>query len=510
MQYILNSREMKECDKNTSEYFKMPSIVLMERAAVSFVTELKERKTEFKKALIVCGTGNNGGDGLAIARLLALEGALVTAVLIGNGDKATKENRMQQEILAAYRIPILSEIPEKEYTIVIDAVFGVGLARDIEGRYAKMIACMNECTGIKVAVDIASGVSADNGRILGEAFRADITITFAFAKAGMLLYPGREYSGEVVVTEIGIDEHGFLGREPKIRAFEKSDLGRLMPKRIAYSNKGTYGKLLVIAGSVNMAGAAILAAKAAYAAGCGLVKILTPKENRIILQTAVPEAVLSTYDKEKIEDIDIWEMIRWADAVVAGPGLSKGEAARFLVDTVLQEQKKPVLLDADALNLIAEIEKHKRMLGENKIITPHLGEMARLTEKNVMEISADILGYASDFAKKYQTICVLKDACTATALPDGSVYLNTSGNAGMATAGSGDVLSGIIGALLAFGMEPAGAAPAGVYLHGMAGDDAAERIGKTGMTAMDLIDGIRHVEKDIEKIYLCRSVINKF
>ena len=297
MKYLVNSREMQKYDANTVSHFKVPGLLLMERAAITFVNELHKQKVDLSEVLIVCGSGNNGGDGLAIARLLFLEGHTVTVVFAGNKDHCSEQNRIQQDILNAYGVPVYTDLPEQiRPTTVIDALFGVGLSRDVTGTYADILCCMNTLPGEKVAVDIASGISADTGAVLGMAFRADITITFAFAKLGSILWPGNEYAGRVIVCDIGITKESWLGETPSVMALETKDL-LLLPERKSHSNKGSYGKLLLIAGSVNMAGAAVLSAKAAYATGCGLVRVLTPEENRIILQSCVPEAVLTTYDK---------------------------------------------------------------------------------------------------------------------------------------------------------------------------------------------------------------------
>lgn len=498
MKYLVNSREMKRYDSNTIEQLHMPGMVLMERAALSFVEELLKRSADLSKVLVVCGTGNNGGDGLAIARLLKQSGHEVDAVLVGNRDKASEQNRCQQQILKTHGYELLTELPEKNtYTAVIDAVFGVGLSRNIEGDYEALLTKMNALSGEKYAVDIASGVSADNGAVLGTAFRADVTVTFAYGKLGMYLFPGNEFSGKVIVTDIGIPEESWFGVKPQTAALEDADLARL-PERKSHSNKGTYGKLLVIAGSVNMAGAACLCGKAAYRAGCGLVRIMTPEENRTILQSVLPEAVLNTYPKEKPDIAQLTEALQWADAVVSGPGIGTSEAAEQLLKAVLAQAEVPVLLDADALNLAAKDPSLLLHTHAKVIVTPHLGEMSRLTGNGISEIQTHLIEVAEAFARQYNVICVLKDEHTVTAVPEGQTYLNLSGNHGMATAGSGDVLSGIIGSLLAQGMSPEEAAPLGVFLHGKAGDAVREKTGCRSMTASDLTEGIRLVTKKAE------------
>ncbi len=505
MKYLVDSREMQKYDANTISHFKVPGLLLMERAAVAFVRELHEQDMDLSEVIVVCGSGNNGGDGLAIARLLFLEGYSVTVVFIGNKEHCSEQNRLQQDILNAYGVPIYTDLPEQiRPTLVIDAVFGVGLSREVTGAYADMLRYMNELPGKKTAVDIASGVSADTGAILGTAFRADLTITFAFAKLGSILWPGNEYAGKVTVCDIGITKKSWLGEPPAVMALEEKDLS-LLPARKSHSNKGSYGKLLLIAGSVNMAGAAVLSAKAAYATGCGLVRVLTPEENRTILQCSIPEAVLTTYNRNTApKEAVLQEILDWSDAIVIGPGLGKEKTSAQILNFVLEygtsQEKASILFDADALNLIAEqksaglpgvdIWRHFR---STAVITPHLGEMSRLAGKTIGEIQHSLLQTAVDFADKNQVVCVLKDEHTVTALPDAKRYLNLSGNSGMATAGSGDVLSGVIGALMAQKMLPGQAAPLGVYLHGMAGDIMVQTTGLQGLTASDLIEGIKKV-----------------
>lgn len=499
MKYIVNSLEMKLYDKNTTGKLFVPSAVLMERAAVAFVEVLKKQQVPLEQVLVVCGSGNNGGDGYAIARLLWLAGADVDVVSADENANATDENLLQKKIWRAYGNEIRTEIPvPKKYTAVVDAVFGVGLSRNIEGTYAKLIGRMNGIPGRKIAVDVPSGVSSDNGSVLCSAFRADLTVTFAFAKLGCLLWPGNTCAGEVIVADIGIDRKSFFKQCPAVAAYERSDLS-VLAKRESHSNKGTYGKLLVIAGSVDMSGAAYLSAKAAYLSGCGLVRVLTPEENRTTLQTRLPEAVLTTYTAKNPDMNVVAEALNWADAIVCGPGIGTGEASRQIVTCVLQNASVPVLMDADALNLIAEDVSVLKKPHTELVVTPHLGEMSRLCGASVSCIQSHLTETAQEFAREYQVICVLKDEHTVSSVPYRQTYLNLSGNSGMATAGSGDVLSGIIGGLMAQGVSPGEAAPLGVYLHGLSGDEACKRTGKRSMMASDILEGMTHVICELEQ-----------
>ena len=493
MRYIVNSREMKNFDKNTMETYGIPSAVLMERAALAFVETLDEKNLAEGKILVVCGGGNNGGDGYAIARLLMQKELAVDVVIADKTAKETEENRLQREIWEAYGNVVYHEIPENEtYNIVIDAIFGVGLSRNVEGRYADVIVQMNSLAGTKIAVDIPSGISSDNGMVLGRAFQADITVTFAFEKVGMLLWPGNEYAGEIILKNIGIDERSFLDRRPAVAALEDSDMERL-PIHKSHSNKGTFGKLLVIAGSAGMCGAAYFAAKAAYCPGCGLFRIFTAEENMAILQTQLPEAIITTYSSKKTDTSLLIEAMNWADTIVCGPGIGTSETAVNLVTTVFKNASVPVVFDADALNIIAQDTNVMLAPHTELVLTPHLGEMSRLSKNSVTYIQNHLIEVAEEFARQYNVICVLKDEHTITSVPYHQSYLNMSGNAGMATAGSGDVLSGVIGSLLAQGMSSEEAAPIGVYLHGKAGDMMQEHCGKSGLMASDLLEGLRLV-----------------
>lgn len=497
MKILVDSGQMKQCDKNTIEYFGVPSLVLMERAALGAAEEIEKltpKKPGQPEALLVCGLGNNGGDGLAIARLLWQRGWAVTVVMPPEPRRVSQETKIQMDILKKYQIPIASSIPEQNFDVIVDALFGIGLARDIQGIYQEYILKMNEMAGYKAAVDIPSGIHGDTGAVMGTAFRADLTITFAFAKTGLLLFPGAEYAGRVIVKDIGIDSRSFLSQSPSMHYFTKEDL-REIPSRKVRSNKGSYGRVLVAAGQKNMAGAAFFTAKAAYVTGAGLVKIRTAEENRVILQQLLPEAVLETHQTKNVAE-ELADSLEWASVLAAGPGVGTKEAA-VLIETILKHAKVPVILDADGLNIVSE---HLEWLKETKaavIATPHLGEMARLVKREISEIQQQLIETARAFAAEYHVICVLKDARTVTALPDGRVWVNTSGNNGMATAGTGDVLTGVLAGLIAQGMEPELAAPAGVYLHGLAGDRGVREKGFYGLTAQDILDGIPCVLKDI-------------
>lgn len=500
MDYLVNSSEMKQYDKNTIEYYGVPSLVLMERAALAVFGELTARFEKISgEILILCGIGNNGGDGFALARLLHLAGYQTKFLCPMKKEKMTPEAKAQYDMALNYGIPEISdssEMIQTEYAVIADALFGIGLSRDIEGSLKELIAILNQKQAYKIAVDISSGISADTGEALGTAFRADLTVTFGFAKIGQLLFPGAEYTGELSVAEIGIDRHSFLG-EPPFGAFLNKDSAKeFLPGRYPRTNKGSYGKVLVIAGSKNMAGAAYFAAKAAYYSGCGLVRILTAEENRNILLSKLPESILTTYDTQA-KDVTVLmeqleECVNWADAVLIGPGISDSPAARMLVARMLRYDTKKVVYDADALNILSQdkilLEQGKEHPANGRIVTPHLGEMSRLCGSSIAKIQGNLLQTAKAFAREYQSVCVLKDARTVIGMPDGRFYINTTGNNGMATGGSGDVLAGFMTGFLAQGISCESAAALAVYLHGTAGDLAKRQKGAHSMLASDILE----------------------
>lgn len=491
MRPIVNSEEMKFCDSNTIGHFGIPSMVLMERAALSVVEQIPQEVLQSGRILAVCGNGNNGADGLAIARLLYQRGCLVEIVQMNGQGKRSEENMLQRKILQQYGIRILDEIAQSGaqaagYSCVIDALFGVGLSREPQGEYAAWIHAMNELCGYKVAVDMPSGVSSDTGEAYEASFDADLTVTFAYQKIGQAFYPGRAKCGKLVIADIGITDESWMGRAPCMYAFGKEDL-KCLPYRPDYSNKGTFGKVLVIAGSAGMAGAALFCAQAAYCSGCGLVKIYTPTENRTVLQSALPEAVLLTYDSSSPNQDALLDALAWADAVAVGPGLGTGGQARMIVELVLIHAKVPVVLDADALNILAGHTELFKQAKTELIITPHLGEMARLCQQSVPQLQKGLAKAAKEFASHYHLVCVLKDAVTVTAVRDTAVYLNLSGCNAMAKGGSGDVLTGIIAGLLAQEMPVGDAAVLGTYVHGLAGEAAAEEYGPYSVMAGDII-----------------------
>ena len=511
-QYVVTASEMKRYDTNTIEKYHMPSLLLMERAALVTVEELQHACGDRPcKVLVAAGCGNNGGDGLAVGRLLMLQGYEVTCVLLGSEERCTEETARQISILREYGMHIFSTIQNGEYDIVIDAIFGVGLSRPAEGVFRDAIEWINDNDAYVCSVDIPSGIRTDTGEVMGCAVSADLTVTYGFRKLGHILYPGVGYAGRLVCRQMGIDERSFLGEEPVWYTHIGSD-SRLLPARRPDGNKGTFGKALLIVGNEKIAGAAMMAAKSAFRMGTGMVKIVTAEVNREVLMQYVPEIMMLTYsvnmfskdsgssESETAFMIELKEAERWADCILIGPGIGTDRRAYELLQFSILESDLPLVIDADGLNLLAEDKKLQEVVadcgrqGRTIILTPHLGEFARLYGCSVAQVKEHLTEYPQELSKRLNSIVICKDARTVVVCPSvRQNYINTTGNAGMATAGSGDVLAGMLTGLLAQKIPGVEAAVAGVYLHGIAGDLAAERETETAMTATDIIECIRDV-----------------
>lgn len=502
MKYLLDAREMKAVDEYTIKEIKIPSMVLMERAALSVALEAAKHTVSALPVLCICGCGNNGADGLAAARILKEQKIPVAIYIPMLTENPSQEWKAQNEIIKNLSIPIVNNPIFSEYTLLIDAIFGVGLNREVTGEYKSCIEAMNASQTPIMAVDIPSGLDSSTGKILGTAVKANWTVTFGVLKIGLLLYPGAEFCGEVIQKEIGFPQEVIERVSPSAFTYELSDLEKIPPRK-PYSNKGTYGKVLLVAGSENMAGAAYLSAKAAYATGAGLVKIVTCEENRIILQSSLPEAIMATYHKENWEEV-LEPALEWADVIAVGPGLSIKEVSISIVESILAygaiQKEKTIIFDADALNILSKNRERFHALKGNGIITPHLGEMARLTGKRIEEIQDTLIQTAKNFSEAYGVVCVLKDARTIVSDRGmGAFFINSSGNNGMATGGAGDVLTGIIAGLSVMKLENQTAACLGVYIHGLAGDIARKEKGTYAMGAKDIICGLEKVFQELDK-----------
>ncbi|MDE3057527.1 MAG: NAD(P)H-hydrate dehydratase [Bacteroidota bacterium] len=510
MKEVLTAGGMKRRDKRAASRFAIPSLLLMESAGRGAV-EIIEREIGSlysKSLLIFCGKGNNGGDGFVVARYALQRGAEVTVVLLANPNGLQGDAKTNFEILrrAAHpRLRIVGTFPPQlraaRYHCIVDAMFGVSFHGALLREYAAVATWINsQKRSFVVAVDIPSGCNATTGEVQTVAVKANVTAAMGNPKTGMFIGAGREYCGKINVVDIvQAMPHGEI---PSIKlkesfsAFlvEREDVVQALPKRPLTANKNSLGKIFVLAGSPGLTGAALLSSLAALKSGAGLVvlgipeKVFSSVSRRTLEVMPMPLSSTSggTLSPEALPEI--YKRIAWADVVAIGPGLSLNAETKKVVHDIVQHSRKSLVIDADGLNALAgNLPLLLRRKAKAVILTPHIGEFSRLVHLPIEEIEADKLNIASAFAKKYKLVLILKGAPTITAAPDGRVFINSTGNPGMATAGAGDVLSGISSTLLGQGMEPSAAAFSSVYVHGMAGDISASEIGEIGMTAGDIL-----------------------
>lgn len=488
MKYVYTNTQMKSVDNYAINSIKIPAMVLMEKAAMSLAAVIMERESKNTKILAVCGVGNNGGDGICVARILFHHGYDVNILVVGDDSKMTKETKNQFDIADSMNIPFVNkDFINKDYDVYIDALFGIGLSRDVEGDFEYIINTINKKNKTCYAVDIPSGINGTTGKILNVAIKADVTVTFSQIKQGLLLYPGKEYAGETIVKDIEFPQLCFDEVISKKYYYEKEDLKNL-PYRAKNSHKGTFGKVLIVGGCDTMCGACILAAKAAYRIGAGLVKIISSNENRDIILSAIPEAIFATRD-------DLEDSIEWADAILVGPGLGISPNSNEIVKYIVENAPVPTIIDGDGIRLLSNITKR---LSENFILTPHVKEMSYLTGLSILELKDDLVGTTLNASNKYNCIILQKDSVSAAS--DGNeVYINVSGCEAMAKAGSGDVLAGIILGLLAQNTEPFEATKLGAYIHGLCGEICQKKLGSYSVLATDLTTAIKDVISHIGK-----------
>jgi len=514
---ILSAAEMREVDRLTTERFGVPSLTLMENAATRTVEDVEKRFGDVrgKRALVICGPGNNGGDGAAIARLLHHKGALVDGLLLGKAADSKGDAKTNFEAALAIARDATPdfrfvEIGTKEqfwqeatahpHTLFVDAIFGTGLTRPASGLFEEAIHLFNDHTGELpvVSVDIPSGIASDSHELIGPAVKADLTVTFTAPKIGNVMPPASDHCGEVVVVSIGSPDELIKSSGSRLNLIERCDAERWLAasRRDAHANKGNVGKVLIVAGSLGKSGAACLAGEAALRAGCGLVTIATPESSQPIVASRViaecmteslAETSAGTVSREAADRV--LELASERDVIAIGPGLgSAHQSTRTLVRAVTMKRQRPMVIDADALNSLAPWAENLRGTAEMPmVLTPHPGEMARLVSKSIADVTRDPIHTARSFAVARGVILVLKGSPSVVAAPDGQVYVNSTGNAGMATGGTGDVLTGMIASFIAQKHDdPLNATIAAVYLHGLAGDIAASKLGTRAMIASDI------------------------
>lgn len=503
---VVTSEEMSLIDKRTIEEYGVSSLTLMERAGKAVAQRIKEH---FKKGkvLIIAGPGNNGGDGMVAARYLKRAGFKVKVYMVFEEERLSLEARTQLERLRKARIPfsVTRDLREEDLngSIIVDALFGTGLKREISGELAQLIDRINSSGAPVVAVDIPSGISSDDGSIMARAIRADLTVTFGLPKRGHLLFPGAEYTGRLYVEDIGFPEELLNSSSIKVELPDKELIRSLIPERRRYSHKGTYGHVLIIAGSRGKTGACLMAARACLRSGAGLVTIGVPETLVSVFQSRVtdemclglPDRGDGSLSKDALKEIiDFTE--KKAQVLAIGPGIGVTEDTREIIKGLLGKIKIPVVLDADAINCLEDMPEVLKDR-DNCVITPHPGEFSRLTGIPKEKVEKKRIDLASAFSLKYNVTLVLKGVPTVIG-HEGYVYINPTGNPGMAKAGSGDVLTGIVSGLMAQGLSGPKASILGVYLHGLAGDMGACDKGLWSLLASDIIEYIPGAFKELK------------
>jgi hydroxyethylthiazole kinase-like uncharacterized protein yjeF len=498
---LFTSLNIKKWDEYTIRHKPIASIDLMEQAANAFVQQFTSLHKAPQVVHVFCGKGNNGGDGLAIARMLAAQSYTVTVYLLSeSGSTDFKQNltRIQQlQPVPVHLITQESDLPQiSSNTIIVDALFGTGLTRPLSGISALLVQYLNASAGFRISVDMPSGMFADCMPLLSQqvVFNAHETYTFQQPKISFMLAETAKFCGTIHVLDIGLSADFSEECDTPYFLITHADVRKLLSPRTLFSHKGTYGHLLLAGGSFGKMGAAYLMTKSALRTGCGLATAYIPKTGYTILQTAVPESMVMT--DEELYELHHFPDVRDFDAVAVGPGMGMHEKTIHAFEHWLRFVQKPIVLDADALNICARLlaEHHFSFrFPANCILTPHPKEFDRLA--GVSLNAAERLEKQVHFAQKYRVVVVLKGAYTTVACPDGKVYFNSSGNAAMATAGSGDVLTGIIGSLLAQGYSTEDAARAGVYIHGLSGDWAA--LQRNSLIASDIIEEIPRAMKSL-------------
>lgn len=499
MQPIYNVATIREADKFTIEHEPVASIDLMERASQACVSKLLDLGlTADMPVYVLCGPGNNGGDGLAIARLLCRKGFSVNVYIPDPDEKYSEDFSINLDRLKNMQTEVgflenFEFEQVEDNAMLIDALFGSGLSRKLTGIYADSVVKFNKAEGYKVSVDVPSGLYCDSLTDSELVVKADVTLTFQYVKLAFLISENEEYAGEWHVLDIGLSADFFQTGKTQDYLIEKDDIQFIIKPRSRFGHKGTYGHALLMCGSKGKMGAAVLASRACLRSGAGLVSAYVPACGYEIIQTTVPESMTMVSETKdylsKLPDIEPFS------AIGIGPGTGKAEETANLLKLLIQQSKVPLVLDADALNILSENKTWLAYLPENSILTPHPGEFERLAGKSAN--SFERLQLLREFCIRYKLYIVLKGAYSVICTPLGKCFFNPTGNPGMATGGSGDVLSGIITSLLAQHYSTLDACIAGVYLHGLAGDIAAENLGENSLIAGDIIDYLPDAFQDV-------------
>lgn len=506
--YLVTADEMREMDRQTIESFGLPGRILMEnagRGATRILLNRFDHLCDFDVG-VVAGRGNNGGDGFVIARYLTQKGIPVAVYLLGKKDQVKGDAEANLKLLEPLNINVIElenagqfkdqKSSMSQHNLWVDAIFGTGLNSDVRGYFRDVIEFINQSNKPVLSVDIPSGLNADTGQPCGISVRAHATATFGFAKLGHMTCPGVSYTGNLDIVDIGIPPHIVKIVNPLQILLTPEVISKKLVPRAPDAHKGDTGHLLVIAGSTGKTGAAAMTAASAVRAGAGLVTLGVPKQLNPIMETLVVESMTwplpdtpeGLLDESSFEEI--MDLLSGKQALAIGPGIGMTEGIKSLVHRILQEISVPLVIDADGLNALAGHADILKKSGAPIILTPHPGEMARLVDTTSREIQQDRIGSARHFSRRFNVHLVLKGARTVIAHPDGTVFINPTGNSGMASGGMGDVLTGMIAGFLAQGYAPESAAHLGVYLHGSGADYLARKKGPVGFLASEVMNRI--------------------
>jgi len=509
---VLNCAQSRALEKSAVEA-GIGYLQLMENAGASAVRFLSKKFNLAQKHVVVlCGKGNNGGDGYVAARYLSELGALVVAVLV-EGPPATDISKIMYSRMSSASVKalnyddnmdaILPVLTTADY--IIDAIYGTGFHGAVSQKLSPVFNAVKQTSAVLVSLDMPSGANCDSGAVEGNCIRADYTITFSTLKYGHFIQPAQNFCGQVVVAPIGIDAKLIAGQDSVLTVTEPDEVKAMFNPRNPESNKGDYGRLLCVCGSEGMAGAAVMSARAAIRCGAGIVNVALPRSIYGIVASHAVEPVFTLLDLcnngelEPTSNTALLTALSKASACLIGCGLGKSEAATAMLFDMLANARIPLIIDADGINILAENINRLKTVIVPVVLTPHPGEMARLMKTTVQDVQSHRLEYARRFAMEYNVILVLKGAGTVIAEPNGMLHLNMTGNAGMAKGGSGDVLAGMVASFIAQGIEPAKAAAGAVYFHGAAGDRCAKEFSQCAMLPTDIIDMLPKLFLEIER-----------
>lgn len=507
---LLNAQQIKELEDFSIKERGITSLDLMEEAARNIALFLSDHYTETQKTVIFCGAGNNGGDGVALARILSKKGYTDITVYLFNTNLKLSDNcatnceRLKTECPGVSLIEVTQQFDAPKLdarTLVIDALFGIGLSKPLSGGFAALVQLINASPAEVVSIDMPSGLMCEDNTLNSPSaiVKADITLTIGSPKLALILPDSWQYTGLVYVLGMNLSARQKEKTEWKYAITEHHEIKAMLHRRNPFGHKGTFGNALLVAGKYGMAGAAVLAAKACLKAGAGKITICTPKLNNDILQTAVPEAVLLHDESDKIFTRPVRN--GQFEAVAIGPGIGTDERTCLAFIEQVSHTDKPLIIDADGINILGNHKGWITQVPRQAVFTPHPGEMKRLGICNADPYS--LLNEAVTMSVRHHFFIILKGHYTAVCTPEGKVYFNPTGNNGMGTAGSGDVLTGILLALTAQGYDVESACRLGVYLHGMAGDLAASALGEHSLTATDIIQYLPQAFRELERATPC-------